>query len=133
MLFVRQRRALAGRSAWNEEVDARVNLSLPQSPQSGLVKRAIAAKGCDKSRACACKHDVVPSFFLSAQFAENFSKFEYAFPAVDPPCGLQRTASKAIAAARRMPQRDGIGGRIKTNFMCARMGPGAIGREREPS
>src|SRR6266481_6829089 len=84
VLFVRQRRALARGAAWHEKVDACVNLPFDQRPQRCFVQRTIASKWSDKCRACACKH--VPFLsFPSAQFAENFAKFEYASFAADPP------------------------------------------------
>ncbi len=66
MLFLRQRGALAGRSARNEKIHARIDLSLDQSSQGGFVKRTIASKRSDKCGTGACEHHAVPSF--SSQF-----------------------------------------------------------------
>ncbi len=60
---MRQRRAFAGCAAWNNEIDARLNLPLDQSSQRRFVKRTIASKRGDKCRAGACKHDAFPFFF----------------------------------------------------------------------
>src|SRR5204863_4746594 len=65
MFFMRQRRALARRSAGNEEVDARINLSSHQSAQRAFVERAVRSKWRDKCSSGSGKHGLLLLAFLS--------------------------------------------------------------------
>src|SRR6266581_6560053 len=148
MLLACECRALAGSAARNEEVDACLDLSLDQLAQRLFVERTVFPKWRNKSRPGSNKHCVSPSLIerptaenhrwrpegrccISAQFAENFTEFEYTLLSGDPARGSQRSAGKSVAAARRVTQCDGVHRRVKSNFMCARMRTSAIGRQRE--
>src|SRR6267143_4005104 len=61
MFFVRERGALAGCSAGNEEVDACLDLPKDQTTKSRFVERTVGTKRGDKCGAGAGKHGVSPS------------------------------------------------------------------------
>src|SRR5260370_20162218 len=101
MLLACECGALAGSAARNEKVDACLDLPLDQMAQRLFVERTVFPKWGNKSRAGSSKHCVSPSLVerptaenhrwppegrccISAQFAENFAKFEYTLLSGDP-------------------------------------------------
>src|SRR5713101_5784903 len=148
MLLACECRALAGSAAWNEEVDACLDLPLDQLAQRLFVERTVFPKWGNKSRPGSNKHCVSPSLIerptaenhrwrpegrccISAQFAENLAKFEYTLLSGDPARGAECATGKSVAAARGVTQCDGVHRRVKSNFMRARMRTSAIGSQRE--
>src|ERR1019366_3017857 len=82
-----------------------------------------------RSRLCRRSLTVASRFVTSRSGKYNLGELVKTLLAGDPLSGLQRAARESFAAARRVAQRNGIGGRIKTNLVRAgmRAGPVAAG------
>src|SRR5215471_18237301 len=74
-------------------------------------RRRIAASSSERSRRKGVTSAVPhPRNIRSPLFKHYVAEFVHAAPAHDPLCGFQSAAREPFPAARRVPQRDGVGG-----------------------
>ena len=125
MFTPRQCGIFAGGSARNEKIHAHVKLPLHKLSQRSLVQGEILLKRRNQRRAASSKlhRDLLfPKFFRGElwELVHDFSKLEKSLFAREPTRSAQSSSHEAIAAARRVAERDGVFGGIEANFVSTR-------------